>query len=75
MLESILDTLQSIGDFFASIIEWVADFIEDLVTMAKYLGQAVIEFPTYFDWLPASVVALLVTAVGIIVIYKFLGRD
>lgn len=75
MLESILATLQSIGDFFASVIEWVADFIEDLVTMAKYLGQAVIEFPTYFDWLPASVVALLVTAVGIIVIYKFLGRD
>lgn len=75
MLESILDTLNAIGDFFASIVEWVADFIEDLVQMAKYLGQAVIEFPTYFDWLPASVVALLVTAVGIIVIYKFLGRD
>lgn len=75
MLESILDTLTSIGDFFASVVEWVADFIEDLVTMAKYLGQAVIEFPTYFDWMPASVVALLVTAVGIVVIYKFLGRD
>lgn len=75
MLESILDTLTAIGDFFASVVEWVADFIEDLVQMAKYLGQAVIEFPAYFDWLPASIVALLVTAVGIIVIYKFLGRD
>lgn len=75
MLESILDTLTGIGDFFASVVEWVADFIEDLVQMAKYLGQAVIEFPTYFDWLPASIVVLLVTAVGIIVIYKFLGRD
>lgn len=75
MLESILDTLTAIGDFLAGIVEWVAEFIEDLVTMAKYLGQAVIEFPTYFDWLPASVIALLVTAVGIVVVYKFLGRD
>lgn len=75
MLESILDTLTAIGDFLASVVEWVADFIEDLVQMAKYLGQAVVEFPSYFDWLPASIVALLVTAVGIVVIYKFLGRD
>ena len=75
MLESILNTLTSIGDFFASIIEWVADFIEDLVQMAKYLGQAVVEFPTYFNWLPSSVLAILITLVGIVVIYKFLGRD
>lgn len=75
MLESILNTLTSIGDFFASVVEWVADFIEDLVQMAKYLGQAVAEFPSYFNWLPSSVLAILITLIGIVVIYKFLGRD
>lgn len=75
MLESILSVLGSIGNFFASIVDWVADFIEDLVQMAKYLGQAVVEFPSYFDWLPSSVLAILITLIGIVVIYKFLGRD
>lgn len=75
MLESILNTLTAIGDFFASIVDWVSEFIEDLVTMAKYLGKAVIEFPKYFEWLPVEAIALLATAIGIIVIYKFLGRD
>ena len=75
MLESILTVLGSIGNFIASIVDWVADFIEDLVQMAKYLGQAVVEFPGYFDWLPSSVLAILITLIGIVVIYKFLGRD
>lgn len=75
MLESILTVLGSIGNFIASIVDWVADFIEDLVQMAKYLGQAVVEFPSYFDWLPSSVLAILITLIGIVVIYKFLGRD
>lgn len=75
MLETISQVLQSIGDFLGNIGDWVTGFLEDLLTMAEYLATAVAEFPDYFTWLPAGALALLTTAVGIIVIYKFLGRD
>lgn len=75
MLQEIRDILVAIGDFFKTIIDFVISFFQDLVYMVKLVGETVSELPEYFDWMPASLVALIIAIFAVVVIYKILGRE
>ena len=75
MLGNILDGIKSIANFFITVGNFIVDFISDLVYSIGLIGKTVLELPSYFAWLPGSIVALLTTIFTIVVIYKVLGRD
>lgn len=75
MLQEIRDILVSIGDFFKTIIDFVISLFQDLVYMVKLVGETVAELPEYFSWMPASLVAIIVSIFALVVIYKILGRE
>ena len=74
VLAGIGDFFSMIGNFFVSIVDFVIDMVGDLVYVVALLGKFVIEIPGYFSWLPNEIVALLITAFSIVVIYMILGR-
>lgn len=75
MLQEIRDILVAIGDFFKTVIDFVISFFKDLVYMVKLVGETVSQLPDYLDWLPGSLVALILTIFTVVVIYKILGRE
>lgn len=75
MLEAIKDAVISIGQFFADVVDFVLKLIQDLLYLIELVGQAVGKIPSYFTWLPANVVALIVALIAIVVVYKVLGRE
>lgn len=75
MLQEIRDILVAIGDFFKTVIDFVIAFFEDLVYMVKLVGKTVEQLPDYLDWLPSSLVGLILAIFTVVVIYKILGRE
>ncbi len=74
-MSAIFDTLKSIGSAISSIFDFVIGFFEDIAYVIKITGKFVAKIPSYFDWLPAEVLAIIVSAFAVVVIYKILGRE
>lgn len=70
-----LEALESIVDFFTSIVTFVIDFFQDLVFVIGTLGSVIVNIPSYIGWLPTSMIILITTAFSFVVIYKLLGRE
>ena len=75
MFEFIGNILQNIANFFVSIWEFITHVFEEIVYIIKLLGAAVASIPSYFTWLPGSVIALILVTIAIVVIYKVAGRE
>lgn len=74
-MQAIVDFLSGIGDAIVSIVDIVITLLEDIVYVVQICGQMLANLPSYFSWLPAEAVSLIVLAITIIVIYKFAGRE
>lgn len=75
MLEAIFDVLTSIGDFFASVGGFLVSLVEDIVSVVKLTGKAVLSIPNYIGFLPATLISGLIIVFSVVVLYKVLGRD
>lgn len=75
MLSTIKDFFLGLADVISSLIDFVISLVEDIVYVVKLCGSFVVKIPDYFTWLPASVLALIITIFSIVVIYKILGRE
>ena len=71
----IVNFLKGIVDFFVGVIQFVIKLVGDLVYVVKLLGETVAHLPDYLQFLPSAVVAILVTTLAVVVIYKVLGRE
>lgn len=74
-MSTIINILKSIGDFFATVAEFIVKLFEDLVYIVKLLGETVAKLPELLGFFPSSVLAILVLALAVVVIYKVLGRE
>lgn len=75
MLSTIKDYIATIGEFFSSIFDFVVGFFEDVAYIIKLTAEFVAKIPSYFDWLPEPVLALIISIFAVVVIYKVLGRE
>lgn len=75
MLGEIKDYIVSIGEFFSSAYDFVIGIFEDIAYVIKLTGEFVAKIPDYFSWLPAPLLAIIVSIFAIVVIYKVLGRE
>lgn len=74
-MNAIISFFQGIGDAIVAVFDFIVSFFGDLIYVIQLLGKVIAGVPSYFLWLPAELVALLVTLLLIVVIYKILGRE
>lgn len=72
---ALTDFLLGIGEGLLAVVTFVIDFFKDIAYLVKLTGEFVLQIPHYLSWLPAEVLALLVTVFTIVVLYKVLGRE
>lgn len=73
-MSAIVDILAGIGNFFATIGDFIVNVFSDLIYVISLLAKFTLEIPGYFSWLPSQVITSLVTLFGVVVIYMVLNR-
>lgn len=71
----IIEFFQNIADGVVAAVQYLGDLLSDIAYMITLVGSFVAKIPNYFSWLPSTVVALIVMAFTIVVVYKILGRE
>lgn len=74
-MDAILEFFTGVADLLMGAIDFLVGVIGDIVYIAQLTAKAVTSIPNFFQWLPAPVVALVVTIFAVVVIYKILGRE
>ena len=74
-MNAILDVFASIGDFIASAIDFLVSFFKDLIFAIQLIAKFISQISSYFSWLPAEILTLIIALFAIIAIYKILGRE
>lgn len=74
-MKAITDFLGGIGNGLMMIVDFVISFFEDVAYIIKLTGEFVLKIPEYLSFLPASVLAIVISIFTVVVIYKVLGRE
>lgn len=74
-MKAIADFLQAIGNAILAAINFVVGFFQDIVYIIQLTGKVLAQIPSYFSWLPAELLAIILTIFAVVVIYKILGRE
>lgn len=74
-MDAIINFFQSFGNVISSIFDIVWTFLSDILTIAELLARFLGQIPSFFSWLPSSVVTLLVSIFAVVVLYKIAGRE
>lgn len=74
-MKAIADFLQAIGNAIVAAIDFVVGFFQDIVYVIQLTGKVLAQIPSYFSWLPAELLAIILTIFAVVVIYKILGRE
>lgn len=72
---SIISFLEGIANFFVSICDFVIGFFGDIVFIIQITGELLQYLPSYFSWLPGSLLRMLLITYSIVIIYKITGRE
>lgn len=75
MFEQIGTFLTQILDFFKMLWDFVSGLISDVVELTTLLVDASEQLPNYLSFLPSSISGALLVLLGIVVLYKILGRE
>lgn len=75
MFEFIGNLLQNIADFFSAVWDFILNLVNEIVFVVQSLAKVVSTVPQYFGWLPAGVLTTLLLIIGVVVIYKIMGRE
>lgn len=73
-MTALINMLKGFFSTIGSVIDFIIDFFADLIYVIGLLGKFILEIPSYFTWLPGTVLAILITTFSIVVIYMILGR-
>lgn len=73
-MQGIIDFLGLIGQVLTSVCQVFVDLVMDIVFIVQLALRFLGELPSYFSWLPAPILAILISIVTVMVIYKVAGR-
>lgn len=75
MFQFLQEAIENILNFFQTAWDFIINFFKEIVYIIQLLAATIVNMPSYFTWLPATITVLITTALSIVVIYKILGRD
>lgn len=73
-MQTILDFIELIGSLLTGTIQFLVNLVLDIVYVVQLGVEMLTSIPTYFAWLPAPILGLLVTLLTVAVILKVAGR-
>ena len=73
-ISAIIDWVAGIGEAISSAFDFFVGFLADLVYLVQLTGKMIAQIPSYFSWLPAPILGILITAVSVAVVFKIIGR-
>ena len=74
-MAGIIQGIKEFFDFIVRAVQFLFSLIKDLVRVVEYLGQVAGKIPSYLGFLPSAALAIVVTMVSIMIVYKIVGRD
>lgn len=74
-MAAIIDFFNSLGDIISGAVEFLISTMKDIVFIVKSTGVVLASIPSYFSWLPAELLTILLSIFAVVVIYKILGRE
>lgn len=74
-MDGIISFLRGIGTAIVAVFDFVIGFFQDLIYIIQLTGKFLLQMPTYFYWIPAELRSMLIVLLGIVVIYKIMGRE
>lgn len=74
-MKTLIAFVEGIGAAIVGFFDFVFSLIQDIVYLVQLTGRMLAQIPRYFAFLPPPVLAVIVTAVTIAVLYKVLGRE
>lgn len=75
MLKFIADLLSSIAQFFSSIADFFVDTFRDLAYVVSLMKEVSPFIGNFLSIFPTVIVTLITATLGIVIIYKFVGRE
>ena len=74
-MDAIIGFFTGIADVLGGAVDFLIGLCRDIVYIATLSAKAVGALPMLFSWLPAPIVALLLTIFAVVALYKLLGRE
>lgn len=74
-MQAVIDFFVAIADGLLAIVDFVGSLVEDVLYVVQLTGEFVSSIPDYLSFLPAPVLAIVVSMFAVVVIYKILGRE
>lgn len=74
-MTAIISFIQGIAAGVQAGVEFLLSMIQDVAYVVQLTAEFVLQIPAYLSFLPAPVVALVVSIFAVVVIYKILGRE
>lgn len=74
-MQGIFDLVSWFYDGILRMFEVVGMFLKYFVYAFLQLMSVLFNISKYFDWLPIEVVSTILVGIGVVVVYKILGRE
>lgn len=74
-MQIIVDFFTAIGDIITFVIDFVISLFEDIVFVVQLCAQLLINIGSYFSWLPAEAISMVVVMITVIIIFRIAGRE
>lgn len=68
------DFLAGIGDLLLGVVDFIVGLFEDIAFIVELASNTIATIPSYFSWLPAPLLGIVVTGCTVLLIYKIAGR-
>ena len=74
-MSALVGFFTGLADLLRSVIDFFVGLVGDIVYIATLIAKAVAAIPSYFTWLPAPLLSLLLVIFAVVALYKILGRE
>lgn len=72
---ALINFFKTLGGIITSLVDFVISTINDIVMIVQLTATVIGNLPGYFSWLPSALFSVIATVMGVVVIYKILGRE
>lgn len=74
-MKALISFIKGIASGVTAIVSFLLTMIEDVAYVVTLTAKFVAQIPDYLSFMPAPVLALIVSMFAVVVIYKILGRE
>lgn len=74
-MDKIIEAINGLWSVVQSIFNFVIQFCNDLAGIVTKLGEVGASVGAYLSFFPANLITVMTTILGVVIIYKIVGRD